>query len=223
MSKKKLVLVGDSAFAEIAYEYFSRESDFEVVAFAVETQFLKRSSLFGLPVVPFEGIETRFDPKQHFVFVAMVYTQLNRLRSRLAMAAKAKGYSLASFVSPKAFVWPNVEIGEHCFVFEDNTLQAFVRIGGNVIIWSGNHIGHHSVVRDNCFISSHSVVSGFCDIGESSFVGVNSTIANNVKIGRDNWIGPGFVIMKDTPDGSFFKARQSVPAEISTLEFFKVT
>ena len=35
-------------------------------------------------------------------------------------------------------------------------------IGNNTIIWSGNHIGHHSKIGNNCFISSHVVVSGFC-------------------------------------------------------------
>ena len=51
---QKLVIVGDSAFAEIAYEYFTHDSEYEVVAFAVEREFIKRESLFGLPVVPFE-------------------------------------------------------------------------------------------------------------------------------------------------------------------------
>lgn len=222
MKNKKLVLIGDSAFAEIAYEYFSKDSDYEVVGFTVEGNYLKKERLFGLPVVPFERVESYFSPNEHDVFAALVYTNLNRLRTRLASLAKAKGYRLASFVSPKAFLWPNVVIGEHCFIFEDNTVQPFVRVGNNVVLWSGNHIGHHSEIKDNCFIASHAVISGFCEIGENSFIGVNATFANNLKIGKDNWIGPGFAIMKDTPDGAFFKAKQPLAAEISSLDFFKV-
>ena len=30
--KHKLIIVGDSAFAEIAYEYFTHDSEYEVVA-----------------------------------------------------------------------------------------------------------------------------------------------------------------------------------------------
>ena len=161
MKSKRLVLVGDSAFSEIAYEYFQMDSDkYEVVGFAVERDFMKRQTFCGLPVVPFEEVESHFSCEGHEVFVAVVYTQLNRLRARLMGEAKAKGYRLASFVSPRAFVWRNVEIGEHCFIFEDNTLQPFVRVGNNVVLWSGNHIGHHSIIRDNCFISSHVVISG---------------------------------------------------------------
>lgn len=219
---RKLVIIGDTAFAEIAYEYFVRNSEYEVVAFSVEKAYLKRDNLFGLPVVAFESLEQIFGPNHHEVFAALVYTQLNRARTRLMKSAKAKGYKLASFVSPHAFVWENVQMGEHCFIFENNVVQPFVKLGNNVILWSGNHIGHHSVIRDNCFIASHVVVSGFTDIGESSFLGVNATVANNVKIARDNWIGPGVTITKNTEPGALFGGTQSAPSKVSSLRFFKV-
>jgi len=219
---RKLVIVGDSAFAEIAREYFDADTGYEVVAFAVETPFLKRETLHGLPVLPFETLEQRLDPARHDVFVACTYTQLNRLRQRLAADAKARGYKLASYVSPRAFVWKNVELGEHCFVFEDNTVQPFVRIGENVVLWSGNHVGHHTAIEPHVFVSSHVVISGFCSIGAHSFLGVNATIANNVRVGADNWIGPNVAVMKDTPEGALFKTEQPEPARVSALRFFRV-
>jgi sugar O-acyltransferase (sialic acid O-acetyltransferase NeuD family) len=198
---RQLVIVGDSAFAEIAYEYFTHDSRYEVRGFAVERAYLKRDLLCGLPVVAFEDIEVAFAPKDHHFFAATVYTQLNRLRTRLYRAAKERGYAPASFVSPRAFVWHNVKVGEHCFIFEDNVIQPFVRIGNNVVLWSGNHIGHHSRIGDNCFLASHVVVSGFCELGENCFVGVNATFANNLKIGADCLVGAGALVTSDVePD-----------------------
>ena len=222
MKSKKLIIVGDSAFAEIAHEYFDGDSNYEVVAFTVESAYLKRTEMHGLPVVAFEEIEKQYDPVEHEVYVATVYTQLNRLRARLAAAAKSKGYKLASYISSKAFVWRNVELGEHCFIFEDNTVQPFVKIGDNVVLWSGNHIGHHSTIQSNCFISSHVVISGFCNVGKNSFIGVNASVANNVNIEKDNWIGPGMTIMKNTEPDMLFKAEQSEPAKVSATRFFKI-
>lgn len=219
---QKLVIVGDSAFAEIAYEYFTVDSDYEVVAFSVEKNYLKRGALFGLPVVPFEDVETIYVPSEHKIFVATVYTQLNRLRSRLYLQAKAKGYKLASFISPRAFLWRNCEIGEHCFIFENNVVQPFVKIGSNVILWSGNHIGHHSMIKDNCFVSSHVVVSGFVEVGENCFLGVNSTIGNNVKIGNDCLIGAGAVITKDMDNDKVIKGPTSEISQISAKKLSKV-
>jgi sugar O-acyltransferase (sialic acid O-acetyltransferase NeuD family) len=218
----KLIIVGDSAFAEIAYEYFTHDSDYEVVAFSVEKEFLQKAELFGLPVVPFESLAEVFPPADHHVYVATVYTQLNRLRTRLSRAAKQKGYKLASYISSRAFVWRNVTLGEHCFIFENNTVQPFVKVGDNVVMWSGNHIGHHSTIRDNCFISSHVVISGFVDVGANCFLGVNATIVNDVTIGNDCWVGPACVIVKDTPAGTFFKPAKSETGRASTLEYFKL-
>jgi len=219
---RKLLIVGDSAFAEVAYEYFTHDSDHEVVAFSVEKAFLKRDRLCERSVVAFESLEKVFDPKEHDVFVAVVYTQLNRLRTRLCAEAKAKGFRLASYVSSNAFVWKNVEMGEHCFVFEGNILQPFVRLGDNVILWSGNHIGHHSIIRNNCFVSSQVVISGFVEVGENSFLGVNSAVGNNVKIAKDCWIGPGVTITQDTSEGALYRSATAELSKATTYRFFKV-
>lgn len=198
--KQKLIILGDSLFAEIAYEYFTYDSEYEVAAFSVENDYIKRDSLFGLPIVPFEELEKFYSPEHHKFYAANVYTQGNMLRTRLYQEAKGKGYSAASYISSRAFVWRNCKIGEHCFIFEDNTIQPFVKIGNNVVLWSGNHIGHHTVVKDHCFISSHVVISGVCEIGEYCFMGVNSTVANNITIGNNCLVAAGALIVGDVED-----------------------
>ena len=126
-SGAKLVIVGDGEFAEIAYEYFTHDSPYTVAAFAVERPYLTKSELFGLPVVPFETLDKEFSPDRHEVFVAVVYTQMNRLRARLSESARDRGCRLASYHSSRASIWPNVKFGEHCFVFENNVVQPFVQ------------------------------------------------------------------------------------------------
>lgn len=220
---RKLILLGDSAFAEVAFEYFTHDSTYEVVAFAVEGAYLKRTELFGRPIVALEDLTTSHHPADHWFYAAVVYTQLNRLRARLYQTAKGMGYRPASYVSPRAFVWRNVELGEHCFIFEDNVLQPFVKVGDNVVLWSGNHIGHHSTVGDHCFISSHVVVSGFCDIGPSCFVGVNATFGNNVTVGADCLVGAGAVVVKNVATDTLVKGNLSESGKaVSARRFFKV-
>lgn len=222
MKTKRLVIFGDSAFAQIAFEYFQYDSVYEVVGFCVEKDFYTKNVLFGLPVIEEKDLIKIFPSESYEIFVAITYVQLNRLRTRLVSQLKLLGYKLASYVSSRSFVWPNVEIGEHCFIFEDNTIQPFVQIGSNVILWSGNHIGHHSKIADNCFISSHAVISGFCSIGKNSFLGVNSTISNNVIIGEDNWIGPGCLVTKTTENNLIFNSEPAAQSKVSSKKFFKI-
>jgi sugar O-acyltransferase (sialic acid O-acetyltransferase NeuD family) len=201
---KRLVLIGAGEFAQIACEYFEHDSDYDVVAFSVEREYLVLPTLADRPVVAYETLEAHYPPADVDVFVAIPSSQLNRLRTRLYLDMKRRGYRIATYVSTRAFVWRNVELGENSFIFEGNVIQPFVRIGNNCILWSGNHVGHRTVVRDNVFIASHAVISGYCDIGENSFIGVNSTFNDHVKVAADNVIGSGALVTRDTEPGRVY-------------------
>lgn len=210
---KKLVIVGDSAIAEVAYEFFTHDSEYDVAAFAVEAEYLNRSNLFDVPVVAFETVHFTHPPSHYEMFVALSYAQLNRLRTRLFYAGVDRGYRMASYISSRAFLWHNVQVGRNCFILENNVVQPFVTIGDNVTLWSGNHIGHHTRIRDHVFMASHVVVSGFCDIGESCFIGVNATFANNLTVAHDDLIGAGAMILRDTEPGKIYGAKGTAAHE----------
>jgi len=193
----KLIIVGTNPLAEIAYEYFTHDSDYTIVGFSVERPFMKSNRFLRMSLVPFDEIEQHYIPQEHSIFVALGYGHMNNDRTRVYLKAKEKGYSIASYISSEAFVWRNVKIGEHCFIFEDNTIQPYVELGNNIVMWSGNHIGHHTKIDDSCFLSSHVVVSGLCNIGKNCFFGVNSTIANGISIGDYCIVGAASNIVKD--------------------------
>ncbi|WP_115561827.1 acetyltransferase [Xanthomonas arboricola] len=202
--RKPLVIVGAGEFAQIACEYFQHDSDYDVVAFSVERDFLLRPTLAELPVVAYEELEQRYPPEQYAVFVAIPATQLNRLRMRFFEDVVRRGYRCATYISSRAFVWRNAQIGANSFIFEGNVIQPFTRIGDNCILWSGNHIGHRTVVQDHVFIASHAVISGYCEIGSGSFVGVNATLSDKVRVAADNIIGAGALVTRHTEAGRVY-------------------
>lgn len=218
---KNLILIGDGLFADIAYEYFTHDSDYRVVGFSVDRSHLRFSEKFGLPVLPFDEVDKHFAPASHAFYAAMTYGQLNRLRERFYLEAKALGYKPASYVSSRAFVWRNVQLGEHCFIFENNTVQPFVQIGDNAVLWSGNHIGHHSRIGNHAFIASHAVISGCCVIEDHQFIGVNATISNEVRIGPDCVLGAGALVGKDLAANHIVRGPQCDSSE-GARRLFKV-
>ena len=201
-----LVIFGAGDIAEIAEYYFRTDSGRKIAAFTVDGGFLKESRFREYPLVPFEDVCRAFPPPDFDLFVAVSYTQLNALRARKMAEAESKGYSLASYVSSASYIWNGFVANANIFVLEDNTLQPFCKVGRGTTLWSGNHIGHHSVVEDNCFVSSHVVVSGGVTIGEQSFIGVNATIRDHIRIGKRNVIGAGSLIVGDTPDDAVYTA-----------------
>ncbi len=195
--KKSLIIFGTGEIAQLAHFYFNKDSEYEVVAFTVDSAFKKETSFCGLPVIAFEEILEHYSPEHCAIFVALSYSKLNAVRKEKYLAAKALGYRIASFVSSKATVLNEGRIGENCFIFEDNTIQPFVTIGNNVTLWSGNHIGHHSIIHDHCFIASHVVISGGVEVFESCFIGVNVTLRDHIKIGEKCVLGAGALLLSD--------------------------
>jgi sugar O-acyltransferase (sialic acid O-acetyltransferase NeuD family) len=196
----RLVIFGTGDIARLAYVYFTKDSNHEVAGFTVDRDYRKEDSFQGLPLVDFETVTARFPPDAYQMFVALSYAQMNRLRAVKYEAAKALGYTLASYVSSRCSWLTDHPVGDNCFILEDNTVQPFVRIGSNVTLWSGNHIGHDSTIDDHCFISSHVVVSGHVTVGSYCFIGVNATLRNSIKIAPHTLIGAGAIIMKDTAE-----------------------
>jgi sugar O-acyltransferase (sialic acid O-acetyltransferase NeuD family) len=195
--KKPLVIFGSGDIAQLAHYYFSTDSNYEVVAFTVDANYIKESEFCGLPVVAFEDVAKNYPPGSYDFFIALSYSKLNAVRKEKFLAAKEMGYKLVSFISSRATVLNEGRIGENCFILENNTIQPFVTIGNNVTLWSCNHIGHHSVIHDHTFIASHVVVSGGVEIGEQCFVGVNATLRDHIKIGDKCVVGAGALLLAD--------------------------
>jgi len=222
IKSKKLVIVGVGNIAISAYEYFSFDSFYEIVAFSINKNFIKDSKFINLPIVPLEDIENYFDTINYEIFVAIGDSHLNKDRERVYKFLKEKNYKFANYISSKAFVWRDVKIGENCFILENNVIQHGVEIGNNVTLWSGNHIGHFAKILDNCFITSHVVISGYSVIGKNCFIGVNASISNNIEIGEFNFIGLGAIINKSTEENSLYFSVPSEKSKVSAKRFCKI-
>ena len=205
---KKLIIYGTGLIAELAEFYFINDTDYQIAAFTNASEFITDSHFHNKPLISFEGIEDKYSPTEYEIFIALGYKKTNQVRQSRYYEAKDKGYTCATYISPRATYY-NTPVGENCFILENNVIQPFVSIGNNVTLWSGNHIGHHSTIRDHCFISSHVVVSGGCDIGENCFLGVNATFRDNIKLGFFVVAGSGAILMKDCEERSVIKAPES--------------
>jgi sugar O-acyltransferase (sialic acid O-acetyltransferase NeuD family) len=207
MNKRPVVIFGLGQIAELADFYFTHDSDYEVVAFTVDQQYITTPEFHGRPVVAFEAVAEQYPPERYALFVAVSYAKINQLRAAKVAAARALGYQLASYLSSRATVFPGFELQPNCLILEDNTIQPFAKVGSNVTLWSGNHIGHHCVIDDDVFVASHVVISGGVKIGQGSFIGVNATLRDHVTLGQKCVIGAGALVLEDQPDLSVLAPR----------------
>lgn len=186
----KLVIFGNGSIAEMALDYFSHESEYEIVGHTVDQDEFE-PFFNGAKVYPFDIIEDFFDPKKYEMFIACGN---NDIRKHYYDKTKKKGYKLASFISPYAYLGRNISIGDNCFILENNVIQYGVKIGDNTTVWSNNHIGHNSKIGRHCFLASGITISGHCNIGDKTFIGSGVSTADQLNIAENSFIKVGTII-----------------------------
>jgi sugar O-acyltransferase (sialic acid O-acetyltransferase NeuD family) len=207
----KVVIFGLRDFASLAHFYLRHDSDHEVVAFTVNQSYMPDIPIFeGLPVIPFENLEEKYPPSAYHFLAPMSYNDMNQLRRKIYQQGKDKGYQFISYISSKATTFPGLDVGDNCFILEDNTIQPFTKIGNNVVLWSGNYIGHHSVVKDHAFLAAQVALAGNCVIESSCFIGVNASIAHGLTIAEGCLVAMGASVVHDTEPWGIY---QGVPAK----------
>lgn len=215
----QVIIFGTKDLAELAHYYLQQDSEHNVVAFSVDDQYMPESALFhNLPVIPFEDIQKEYPPKDFMFFAPLTHKNMNRDRENVYNEIKKKGYTLINYISSKATVFDNILIGENCFILEDNTIQPFVEIGNNVVLWSGNHIGHHSVIKDHVFLTSQVVISGNCIIEPNCFIGVNSALKEKIILGEGTFIAMSTSIINNTEPFSVYIGNPAKKIEMSSLK-----
>lgn len=214
----KIIIFGIQDFAELAHYYLENDSEHKVVAFSVNEDYMPENRFFcGLPIIAFENIEKEYPSTDFKFFAPMSPQKMNRLREQVYYAIKAKGYELISYVSSKATLFNN-SIGDNCFILENNTIQPFTSIGNNVIMWSGNHIGHHSTIKDHIMFTSQVVLSGHCIVENYCTLGVNATIRDGLTIAEGTFVAMAASVIKNTHPWGMYKGNPALKSEKSTKE-----
>lgn len=215
----KVIVFGFKDFASLAHYYLEKDSEHEVVAFSVTKNYMDSNMEFeGHPIIPFENIEEVLPPRKFKMFIPMSHRKMNSLRKSIFEKSKKKGYQLINYISSKATIFDNTVFGENCFILENNTIQPFTKIGNNVVMWSGNHIGHHSTICDHAFFTSHVVLSGHCYVEPSCFFGVNATVRDNIYLAEGSLIGMSACVTQNTEAWGVYTGIPAKKKKISSKE-----
>lgn len=218
----KVVIFGCGQGADIAFRYLAKDSPHEICGFVVDKSYLDKSRFHDLPVVAYETIEHAFPPNVFNLFIPLGFQKMNRLRAQKYLDAKSRGYDFISYVSSNIFRVAPIAVGENCFILENQSINLNVRIGNNVVIWSGNQIGDRSVIEDHVWITSQVAIAGDVVVGEHSFLGINSTISNNVVLAPGTFVGANALITKNTVKNGVYLVEGSKALPMDSEKFMSI-
>ena len=219
-AKRPLVLFGISRFAELACALFRHDSDYDVVAFTVDRAYASVDRFCDAPVIPFEELSRRHPPGAAELFVAVGHHQVNAQRAEVFGRVREAGYRLARFVSPRADVFPDLQVGENSMVMDRAGIQPDVRIGDDTIVWSHTHIGFGCRVGDHCWMVCP-ILGEAVSVGDRAFLGINATIAPGVRIAERTVVGAGALITRHTQPDEVYRGVASRPSKVPSYRLPK--
>jgi acetyltransferase-like isoleucine patch superfamily enzyme len=218
----KVVHCGTVGVASVAHRFLSHDTDHEIVAFTADAAYIKEKSHRGLPVVPFEEVERSYPPDEFRMLTLLGYEDMNGLRERKFKESKAKGYTLESYIASDIFRVEPINVGENCFILDNQSISLDVQIGDNVVMWSSNHVGDMSVIEDHVWLSSQVAIAANVRIGKGAFLGIGATVANGVSVGARSFVGADVLLSGDLAEGAVRVAGQPESLDVGSRAFMRV-
>jgi sugar O-acyltransferase (sialic acid O-acetyltransferase NeuD family) len=218
----KVVLFGTGRGAYVAFRFLKRDSDHEVCGFSTDQRYIERDTFHELPVVAFESVEQRFPPDQYKFLILLGYQRMNGLRAEKYLTAKAKGYSFISYINSQFYRAEDLNIGENCFILDNQSISLDVKIGNNVVMWSSNHIGDLSTIGDHSWLASHVTVAAEVNVRPYCFLGIGATIGNGLVLGDRTFVGANALVASNTEENSVHVSSTSEAVDLESGAFMRV-
>ncbi len=218
-----IVVFGVGKIAEVIQALLRDDPDYSIAGFTCDREFMTANEKEGLPVVPFEEVESIFPPATFAMVVAIGYQDVNTVRAARCTQAREKGYHLITWISPRAHVAKGCVIGANCIVMDGASLQPEARLGDDVFVWNGAVVGHHATIGDHCWLASNCTISSTAVVEPFCFFGVSAAIGHGVTIGARNIIGAATLVTRSTaPDGVYI-ARDTERFRLDSRSFTKIS
>ena len=125
-----------------------------------------------------------------------------RVYEKLAEA----GFACVTVVHPRAYIEPNVIIGEGGQVFFNAYIGSDVRIGFGGIINTGAIVSHDCLLGDYVNISPGAILAGAVTVEDRVLIGMGVTINLGVRVGAGARIGNSAVVKADVPENGIVRA-----------------
>ena len=194
---KKLIIYGESAYAQMLANYFQTDSEYEVVAFCADEAYKTQDEIEGIPVIALEEIETHYASDTHSIFSAIGYKSVRTHKLLFEKIAKLS-FPVASYVSSQAMVDASCHIGVNCLVLAGCIIEPEAVVEDNCFVNSGAIVCHHSVVKAHTILASGSLIGGHSTVGESSLIGFHATVAELLELADETLLAAGSVLLEDT-------------------------
>lgn len=204
--KNSLILIGGGGHCKSCIDVIEQEDRYAITGILDKAE-LVGARIFDYPIIGTDEEIVALAENHHFLITV---GQIKNPAIRLAIYAKLKeaGATIATIISPRAYLSSHARLGEGSIVMHGATINAGAAIGNNCIINSHALIEHDAVIHDHCHLATGAIINGGVEIGAGSFIGSRAMVREGVALGERVIVGGGSTVLRDIPSHMQFKLRE---------------
>lgn len=172
---KRILLLGGGGHCKSVIDVIEKQAKY-TIAGIIDVKELVGTKVLGYEVIGTEDDLKKLREKFSYAIVTVGQVKSNAPRVKLYKHLKSLDFTVATIISPLAYVSRYASIGEGSIIMHHALINSDSKIGKNCIINSKALCEHDSIVEDNCHISTGAVINGGAVIKENSFVGSLATV-----------------------------------------------
>ena len=207
---KKIIIIGNSSYADTIRYYIENDGQREVVAYAVEKEYLDAQTRNGLPLVDIDNIQDIYDATEYSIIIGIGYKNMNKIRERLFYICIEKGYEIENFIHSTAIIDKNACIGKGNIILERVVVGPNCNIGDGNLIFIGSVLAHDDQVGNFNMFSVNVSIAGFVKIENNCFMGINSTIKNGINVPSSVLVGASAYMSSEVMSGQVLVPERSI-------------
>jgi len=190
--RKKLILLGGGGHCKSCIDVIEQEGKYKILGI------LDRKESVGQTVLDYTviGTDDDLDPyvTQGCSFLITVgQIKSPAIRHKLSHLLNKSNATLATVVSPRAYVSQHALVGEGTIVMHDAVVNAAASVGKHCIINTKALVEHDATIEDLCHISTSAVINGGVKVQEGTFFGSNAVSQEYVSTNKNDFIKAGSI------------------------------
>lgn len=197
-----IVIIGNSEYAQMIGDYIEEDERYDLVAYAVDSKYIKESEVKGISVISAENLEESFPPDRVKLVLAIGYSNRMDIRKEIYEQYVKRNYIFINYIHPTAIVDSKLNIGSGNIILEGVIIGKYVQIGNANLFFQGSVIAHNDQIQDYNTFASKAVLAGFVTVHNNNFIGLGAVISNNVHIDDYVFVGAGAHVDMELPSES---------------------
>jgi sugar O-acyltransferase (sialic acid O-acetyltransferase NeuD family) len=190
---KEIILIGGGGHCKSVIDVIEQEGKFEIAGI-VDKPNLLGSSVLGHLVIGNDDDLATLAKRYQYALITAGQIKSPLLRVKLFDLAVMAGFTMASIISPNAYVSKYSSIGNGVVIMHNSIVNAKASIGNNCIINSKALIEHDCQIFEHCHISTNATINGGVIVESGSFVGSGVITKELIIISKGSFIKAGSLV-----------------------------